>query len=73
MGEVRSVSKQFEANAIATGEPLVSMFSPDEFAYVLADNGFQMSEDVGAEEVEARYGTPALAVCNERIAYGHSH
>jgi methyltransferase (TIGR00027 family) len=73
MGEVHSISKRLEEIAIATGEPLVSMFSPDEFASVLADNGFDVIEDVGAEEVEARYGTPALAFCNERIAYAHSH
>jgi methyltransferase (TIGR00027 family) len=73
IGAAHAISKGFEAMAAGTGEPLVSMFSPDEFASVLADSGFTVNEDVGADEVEARYGTPALAFCSERIALAHSH
>ena len=71
-GEAQAISKVFEALAIAAGEPLLSLFTPDEFAALLDVNGFDVVEDVGAEEVEARYGPPALAVANERIALARS-
>jgi methyltransferase (TIGR00027 family) len=70
--EVHAISKGFEAVAIAAGEPLLSLFTPDEFGALLDDNGFDVVEDVGAQQAEARYSTQALALCNERIAYAHS-
>lgn len=68
LGDVRRVSKMFEAMAIQAGEPLVSLFSPDEFGDVLAAHGFLVVEDVGPEDVEDRYGLPAASLGNERIA-----
>ena len=50
----------------------MSLFTPDEFAALLADHGFDVVEDVGAEEVETRYGPPALSTLNERIALARS-
>jgi hypothetical protein len=50
------------------GEPLVSMQTPDEFADLLTEGGFALLEDVGHEDVEARYGLPALSIGNERVA-----
>jgi methyltransferase (TIGR00027 family) len=67
-GDVRRVSKMFEAMALQAGEPLVSLLTPDAFADVLAANGFAVVEDVGPEDVEGRYGLPALSLGNERIA-----
>jgi methyltransferase (TIGR00027 family) len=67
-GDVRRVSKMFEAMAIEAGEPLVSLLTPNEFADVLAADGFAVVEDVGPEDVEGRYGVPALSIGNERIA-----
>jgi methyltransferase (TIGR00027 family) len=71
--DVRAVSKTFQAMALAAGEPLVSLLSPDEFADVLADSGFAVIEDVGAEDVERRYGLPALSIANERLALATKH
>jgi methyltransferase (TIGR00027 family) len=67
-GDVRRVSKMFEAMALQAGEPLVSLLTPDAFADVLAANGFAVVEDVGPEDVQGRYGLPALSLGNERIA-----
>ncbi len=66
--DVRAVSKTFRAIAVEVGEPPVSRFTPDQLAGVLADRGFAVVEDVGFEDVEPRYGVPALSVGNERIA-----
>jgi O-methyltransferase involved in polyketide biosynthesis len=72
VGEAQAVSKLFEAVAKAEGEPLVSLFTPDEFAALLDDNGFDVVEDVGAEDIEARYGPQAIATAEERIALARS-
>jgi methyltransferase (TIGR00027 family) len=72
VGEAHAVSKLFEAVAASEGEPLVSLFTPDEFAAFLAENGFDVVEDVGAEDIEARYGLPAIATAQERIALARS-
>jgi hypothetical protein len=58
--------------ATAEGEPLVSLFTPDEFAALLDDNGFDVVEDVGAEDIEARFGPQAIATAEERIALARS-
>lgn len=67
-GDVRTISKTFQAMALEAGEPLVSLLSPDEFADVLADSGFTVIEDLGSEDVERRYGLPAISIGNERMA-----
>jgi methyltransferase (TIGR00027 family) len=72
VGEAQRVSKLFEALATAEGEPLVSLFTPDEFAALLDDNGFDVVEDVGAEDIEARFGPQAIATAEERIALARS-
>jgi O-methyltransferase involved in polyketide biosynthesis len=66
--EVRAVSKTFGAIAVEAGEPPVSRFTPDRFASVLADRRFGVVGDVGFDDVEPRYGLPALSVGSERIA-----
>ena len=72
VGETQALSQLFQALAIAAGEPLLSLFTPDEFAALLDENGFDVVDDVGAEEIAARYGPPALAIANERIALARS-
>lgn len=72
VGEAQAVSKLFEAVAASAGEPLVSLFTPDQFAALLDDHGFDVVEDVGAEEVEPRYGPPAISTANERIVLARS-
>jgi hypothetical protein len=41
---------------------------PRRIAEVLTDAGFAVVEDVGPEDLEARYGPAALSIGNERIA-----
>jgi methyltransferase (TIGR00027 family) len=72
VGEQHPISKLFQTLAIETGEPLVSLFMPDEFAALLDENGFDVVEDIGADDVEARYGLKALGIANERIALARS-
>jgi methyltransferase (TIGR00027 family) len=72
VGEHYAISTLFQTMAISTGEPLVSLFTPDEFAALLDDNGFDVVEDVGAEDVDGRYGLKALGIANERIALARS-
>lgn len=67
-GDVGTASKTAQAMVLQAGEPLVSMLTPNEIADVLTDAGFAVVEDVGPEDVEARYGLPALSIGNERIA-----
>jgi len=67
-GDIRAPTKAFEAMALEASEPLVCFLTPGEMADVLADSGFAVVEDVGHEDVEGRYGLPALAIGNERIA-----
>jgi methyltransferase (TIGR00027 family) len=67
-GDIGTASKTFQAMALQAGEPLVSMLTPDHIAAVLTNAGFAVVEDVGPEDVEARYGLPALSIANERIA-----
>jgi methyltransferase (TIGR00027 family) len=66
--EMRAASTRFQAMAADAGEPLVRLLTPDDVAGVLAEGGFTVIEDIGAEDVRLRYGLPALSICNERIA-----
>jgi hypothetical protein len=67
--EIRAASATFREMAIAAAEPVISLFAPSEFSDLLADTGFAVVEDVGPEDVEARYGVPALSLGQERIAH----
>jgi methyltransferase (TIGR00027 family) len=71
-GEVPAASKTFDAMAVGAGEPIVSRLNPDGFAELLAQSGFSVVEDLGAEDVEGRYGLPALSIGNERVALARS-
>ena len=67
-GDSRSAGQVMQELALQSGEPIVSFFTPDEFAGVLREAGFTVVDDVGAEDVEARYGLPAVATGGDRIA-----
>ncbi len=64
---LRAVSQKFRALAADAGEPPVTRFAPDQFAEFLTDRRFTVLEEVGFEDVEARYGLPALSIANERV------
>jgi hypothetical protein len=67
-GDVRTISKTFQAMVLQAGEPLVCMLTPPDIADLLTDNGFAVAEDVGPEDIEDRYRLPAISIGNERIA-----
>jgi O-methyltransferase involved in polyketide biosynthesis len=66
--DVRAASEAWRETARAAGEPILSRFGPGDFEELLTANGFAVVEDVGCEDVEPRYGIPALSLGNERIA-----
>jgi methyltransferase (TIGR00027 family) len=66
-GEVRRASTIVESMARDASEPWISRLTASEFAHLLADNGFSILEDVGAEDLEDRYAVPALSIGNERL------
>ncbi len=66
--EVHAASKKFQAIAADAGEEIVRLLTPGDVADLLAESGFTVVEDVGPEDVQPRYGLPALSICNERIA-----
>jgi methyltransferase (TIGR00027 family) len=70
--DVRGASKAFQKIAAEIGEPVVSLFSPSEFAELLADHGFGLVEDVGPDDVGPRYGIPAVSMGNERVSLARS-
>jgi O-methyltransferase involved in polyketide biosynthesis len=42
------------------GEPWVTLPTRNEFAALLAKGGFTVIEDVGAHDIDTRYGIPAV-------------
>jgi methyltransferase (TIGR00027 family) len=65
---VRRVSEIFRAIAARSGERPLTRFTSAQFAELLARRGFQVVRELGFEDVEPRYGLPALSVGCERIA-----
>jgi methyltransferase (TIGR00027 family) len=64
---VRAVSEIYRAVAVDAGEPLRTLFTPGQFAALLSDHGFTVLDDAGFEDVELRYGVPALSIGCERV------
>jgi methyltransferase (TIGR00027 family) len=62
----RRVGAHFHQQVRELGEPWISLLSPEEMALLLAEGGFKVIEDLGASDVEDRYGLPAIH--HERIA-----
>jgi hypothetical protein len=48
------------------GEPLLTLTTPPETAHLLETGGFRVIEDIGAADVESRFGLPCASP--ERIA-----
>lgn len=65
--EVRSVSITFRSIAERAGEPPLSRFAPEQFAHLLSEHGFEVLEEAGYQDVEPRWGLPALNIGNERV------
>jgi O-methyltransferase involved in polyketide biosynthesis len=59
-GEALRIGKRLQATVREAGEPWLSLFTPDEFAGVLADSGFAIVEDLGLEDIHARYDLEAV-------------
>jgi methyltransferase (TIGR00027 family) len=64
---VRAASNTFRAMATDAGEPPRTLFEPDRFAALLRDHRFTLVHDAGFQDVEPRYGLPALSIGGERI------
>lgn len=58
--DVRRLGAVVEASVREMGEPWLTLATPTEFAALLSDSGFTVVEDVGAHDIQVRYGLPAL-------------
>jgi methyltransferase (TIGR00027 family) len=58
--DTREFAAKLEATASEGGEPLVTLTTPEELAALLAEGGFTVVEDVGAGDIDSRYGVPAV-------------
>ncbi len=58
--DARRLGAAIGEQAEALGEPWLTLTTPEEFAALVADGGFTVVEDVGAHDIETRYGLPAL-------------
>ena len=65
-GESARIGQRLEAVVRERGEPWLSYFAPPQLREVLEDCGFAVVEDVGPEDIQRRYGLPAINY--ERIA-----
>jgi methyltransferase (TIGR00027 family) len=58
--DARDISAKVEARVREVGEPWITLPTPNEFAALLAKGGFTVIEDIGAHDIETRYGLPAI-------------
>lgn len=58
--DARRFGAVIETQVATMGEPWLSLMTPTEFATLLATAGFSVVEDVGAHDIESRYGIPAV-------------
>jgi methyltransferase (TIGR00027 family) len=65
--DVRAVSNSFGSIARGAGEPPRTRFAPENFAQLLAEQGFEVLEHVGYPDVEPRLGLAALSIGDERV------
>lgn len=64
--EAQSLGQVIASLADQSGEPWVSLLDPDDLAGILAAHGLRVIDDVGAPDIGARFGLPALNY--ERLA-----
>ena len=60
--DARDIGAQLEARVRELGEPWLTLPTPKEFDALLAKGGFTVIEDIGAHDIETRYGIPAVNV-----------
>jgi len=65
--DAHAPSTLVQALARDSGEPWISLFTPEQFSALLARSGFTVLEDLGPQDVEHRYGLHALSLAGERI------
>jgi methyltransferase (TIGR00027 family) len=58
--DARQLGARFAARVREVGEPWVTLPTPLEFAGLLANTGYKVIEDVGAHDIQSRYGLAAL-------------
>ncbi len=58
--DAQEIGARYEVRVRELGEPWVTLPTPKEFAALLAKGGFTVIEDVGAHDIETRYGIPAV-------------
>lgn len=56
----RSIGRVVDGMVRALGEPWLTMTNPAELAALLAEAGFTVTDDVGAHDIEGRYGHRAI-------------
>jgi methyltransferase (TIGR00027 family) len=58
--DAREIGARWDDRVRELGEPWVTLPTPKEFAALLTKGGFTVIEDVGAHDIETRYGIPAV-------------
>ena len=58
--DAREYAAGVEGIVREAGEPWVTLPTPKEFAALLAQGGFTVIDDIGAHDIETRYGIPAV-------------
>jgi methyltransferase (TIGR00027 family) len=58
--DTRRLGAVMEASVREMGEPWLTLATPAEFAALLSDSGFTVIEDIGAHDIDSRYGLAAL-------------
>jgi methyltransferase (TIGR00027 family) len=58
--DARDFGANLEVRVRELGEPWVTLPTSEEFAALLAQGGFTVVEDIGAHDIETRYGIPAV-------------
>ena len=58
--DARELGARSDDRVRELGEPWVTLPTRNEFAALLAEGGFTVIEDVGAHDIETRYGIPAV-------------
>jgi methyltransferase (TIGR00027 family) len=58
--DARELGARSDDSVRELGEPWVTLPTRNEFAALLAEGGFTVIEDVGAHDIETRYGIPAV-------------
>jgi methyltransferase (TIGR00027 family) len=58
--DAREIGARYEDRVREVGEPWVTLTTSEEFAALLAKGGFNVIEDIGAHDIDSRYGIQAV-------------